>query len=163
MRAAALAFTAFALTASVAWGVSSAQSSQPSSKPPPPAGATPPAAESYTYQPEGRRDPFVSLLGTGAEPRLASKRSEGPPGLAVADISVRGVIQSRGAYVALVQGPDNRTFTVRVGDKFLDGTVRTVSEQGLVIVQPVNDPLSLVKQREIRKLLRSFEPPREQP
>ena len=39
----------------------------------------------------------------------------------------------------------------------LDGTIKAVVPEGLVIVQPVNDPLSLVKQREVRKLLRSVE------
>ena len=41
----------------------------------------------------------------------------------------------------------------------MDGTVKSITPQGLVVVQQVNDPLSLVKQREIRKLLRSPEAP----
>ena len=36
-----------------------------------------------------------------------------------------------------------------------------MTPQGLVIVQDVNDPLSLVKQREVRKLLRSLEDAKE--
>ena len=43
----------------------------------------------------------------------------------------------------------------------LDGTIKAVTPQGLVIVQDVNDPLSLVKQREVRKLLRSLEDAKE--
>ena len=35
--------------------------------------------------------------------------------------------------------------------------MKSITPQGLVIVQDVNDPLSLVKQREVRKLLRSLE------
>jgi predicted ATPase len=46
---------------------------------------------------------------------------------------------------------------VHTGDKFLDGTIRSITPQGLIVVQEVTDPLSLVKQREIRKLLRSLE------
>jgi predicted ATPase len=46
---------------------------------------------------------------------------------------------------------------VHPGDRFLDGTVKTNTPQGLIIVQEVNDPLSLVKQREIRKQLRTLE------
>ena len=57
----------------------------------------------------------------------------------------------------MVQGPDNKSYVVLEGDKFLDGTVQSVTPEGLVIVQEVNDPLSLVKQRVIRKLLRSLE------
>jgi len=118
---------------------------------------TPPAPESYTYEPGGRRDPFINLIGTGTEPRLTSKRSDGAAGLTVGEISVRGILQSRGAFVAMVQGPDNKTYLVHQGDKFLDGTVKTITPQGLIIVQEVNDPLSLVKQREIRKQLRTLE------
>lgn len=135
----------------------------------PPAGAgaaqpAPPAAppaDSYTYQPEGRRDPFVSLMGAGTEPRVASRRGEGPSGLSVADISVRGILQSRGTLVAMIQAPDNKTYIVHQGDKFLDGTIKAITPQGLTVVQEVNDPLSLVKQREIHKLLRSLEDAKE--
>jgi Tfp pilus assembly protein PilP len=72
-------------------------------------------------------------------------------------MSVRGVMKSRGSLIAMVQGPDKRAFVVHPGDKFADGTVKAVTPDGLVIVQQVNDPLSLVKQREVRKMLRSVE------
>ena len=42
-----------------------------------------------------------------------------------------------------------------------DGTIKIIMPQGLVVIQEVNDPLSLVKQREIRKLLRSLEDAKE--
>jgi Tfp pilus assembly protein PilP len=77
--------------------------------------------------------------------------------MTVGEISVRGVMQSRGALVAMVKGPDNKTYLVHPGDKLLDGTIKTITPEGLIVVQQVNDPLSLVKQREIRKLLRSLE------
>ena len=38
-----------------------------------------------------------------------------------------------------------------------DGVIKAVTIQGLVIVQEVNDPLSLVKQLEVTKRLRSLE------
>ena len=118
--------------------------------------STPPP-ETYTYQPEGRRDPFMSLVGTGSEARAASRRGEGPAGMAVADVSVRGIMQSRGALVAMVEGPDKKTYIVHQGDNFLDGTIKTITPQGLIVEQEVKDPLSLVKRREIRKLLKSLE------
>ena len=123
----------------------------------PSAASTPPVPENYTYQPDGRRDPFLNLLGTGGETRALSRKGEGPSGLSVTDISVRGVMQSRGALIAMIQGPDNKTYIVHQGDKFLDGTIKSVTPQGLIVIQEVNDPLSLVKQREIRKFLRSVE------
>ena len=118
----------------------------------------PPAPDNYSYQPDGRRDPFLSLIGTGADPRAGSTRkTEGPAGMTLGEISVRGVMESRGTLVAMIQGPDTKTYIVHQGDKLLDGTIKTIMPQGLIVVQQVNDPLSLVKQREIRKLLRSLE------
>ncbi len=68
-----------------------------------------------------------------------------------------GVLQSRSGLIAMVQGPDNRTYIVHPGDKLLDGAIKSITPQGLVIEQAVNDPLSVVKQREVRKLLRGIE------
>ena len=123
------------------------------------AGATSAAAGDgrYTYNPGDRRDPFVSLLGIGTEAGSGSNRIEGLGGMAVGDISVQGILQTSGIIISMVLGPDNKSYVVREGDKFLDGTVQSVTPEGLVIVQEVNDPLSLVKQRVIRKLLRSLE------
>src|SRR5437763_16529635 len=122
----------------------------------------PTASDNYTYQADGRRHPFRNLLGTGndAAPGI---RSEGAAGLTVAEIAVSGILESRGALIAMVQGPDKKTYIVHQGDKFMDGTIRSVTPQGLVILQEVNDPLSLVKQREIHKLLRSLESAKEKP
>jgi Tfp pilus assembly protein PilP len=122
----------------------------PSQQPPPP--------DNYSYSADGRRDPFMSLLGTGPDRGgTPTKRGEGVAGMTLAEISVRGVVQSRGTLIAMVQGPDNRTYLVRQGDRLADGMVQSVTAEGLVVMQEVNDPLSLVKQRIVRKPLRSLE------
>ena len=121
--------------------------------------ATPPAPpDAYSYNPDGRRDPFLTLLGAGSDrggPQ--AKRGDGVAGMTVAEISVRGILQSRGMLIAMVQGPDNKTYMLRQGDRLADGAVQAVTAEGLVIMQEVNDPLSLVKQRVVRKPLRSLE------
>jgi len=138
-------------------GAAGAQTPAPAAPATAPArGATPP--EIYTYDAAGRRDPFVSMIGIGTEPvTAAAKAVAGAAGLTVNEISVRGVMQSRGGLVAMVLGPDKKTYLIHQGDKFADGVVKSVTNQGLVIMQEVTDPLSLVKQREIRKQLRSAE------
>jgi Tfp pilus assembly protein PilP len=118
-----------------------------------PAQSTP---EAYTYDADGRRDPFVSLVARGFEPSTG-KKSEGLGGLTTAELMVKGVLHSRNSYIALVSGPDGKTYQAHVNDRLVDGTIRSVTPQGLVIVQDVNDPLSLVKQREVRKGLRASE------
>lgn len=135
--------------------------------PPPASGETtpatagaPPAATpqgAYTYNPAGRRDPFVSLLGRGTDARAAGARPAGVPGLLINEISLKGIIRDRSGFIAMVQGADNRTYVVRAGDRLMDGTVKAVVQDAVVFSQDVNDPLSLVKQKEVRKNLRSPE------
>jgi Tfp pilus assembly protein PilP len=118
----------------------------------------PPPQETYSYQPLGRRDPFLNLLGTGRDTGAATaRRGEGPASMTTAEISVRGILQSRGALVAMVTGPDGKTYVVHSGDKLSDGTIKSITPQGLIVIQEVNDPLSLVKQREVTKLLHALE------
>jgi len=118
----------------------------------------PPPQETYTYQPQGRRDPFLNLLGTGRDTGTATtRRGEGPASMTTAEISVRGILQSRGSLVAMITGPDGKTYVVHQGDKLADGTIKSLTPQGLIVIQEVNDPLSLVKQREVTKLLRALE------
>ena len=102
-------------------------------------------------------------MGTGTEPKGTNKRTDGPPTFLVGEISVRGIMQTRAQLVAMVQGPDNKTYLVHQGDKLADGVIKTVTPQGLVVVQNISDPLSIQKQREVRKLLRSLEDAKEQP
>ena len=120
----------------------------------------PPA--NFEYSVDGRRDPFVSLVDRGVDPgRTADgqpvKRAEGVPGLMTNEITVRGIVLTRGQYVAMVAGIDGKVYSVRAGDKLADGVIRAVTPQAVVILQEVNDPLSLDKQREVRKLLRGGE------
>ena len=64
-------------------------------------------------------------------------------------------MQSRIGMTAMIQGPDNKTYVVKPGDRLMDGTVKSIVQDAVVFSQDVNDPLSLVKQKEIRKALRS--------
>ena len=126
-----------------------------------PEAAAPPVAargadERPTYDAAGRRDPFVSLARTGATPGTGV-RPAGPRGLLIAELSVRGVVQSQGRFLASVVGPDKRTYTLGNGDQLLDGSVKVISEEAVVFVQDVTDPLSPITQREIRKPIRSTE------
>jgi Tfp pilus assembly protein PilP len=113
----------------------------------------------FTYHPEGRRDPFLSLVRRGVDPRSEGQaaRPSGLAGLSVAEVTLRGTVRSREGFVAIFQGADQRAYIVRPGDKLFDGTVRTVTQNDVVILQHVNDPLSLEKQREVRKMLRQPE------
>ncbi|OFW06886.1 MAG: hypothetical protein A3H96_14585 [Acidobacteria bacterium RIFCSPLOWO2_02_FULL_67_36] len=145
-----------AVTAGVAVGQSPAPPAQaPGAKPP--AAEAPAPAPTYSYDPGGRRDPFISLLGRGSDPRLSGSRPVGLPGVLINEISLKGIVKDQNGYFAMIQGPDNKPYTLRAGDKLMDGSVKTVLPGAVVFMQDVNDPLSLIKQREIKKTLRSSE------
>ncbi len=98
----------------------------------------------------------MSLLGRGSDlPSATGSRPAGLAGLLINEVTLKGVLKSsRGEYIALLQSPDNHTFIVHPGDKVFDGTVKAITQDAVVFSQDVNDPLSLVKQREVRKTIR---------
>ena len=112
--------------------------------------------QGYDYKPAGRRDPFISLVRRGSESLgvSAAARPTGISGLAVDEITMRGVIKGRNGWSAMVRGADSRTYTLKAGDELYDGTVKAVTADAMVVLQNVNDPLSAIKKREVKKLLR---------
>ena len=86
-----------------------------------------------------------------------TRKGDGLGSLSLAEISVRGILESRGSLIAMITGADNKTYIVHAGDKLLDAKIKGITAQGLIVVQDVNDPLAVVKQQETRKLLRSLE------
>lgn len=136
----------------------------------PPANTPPPAAlaaaaetastrpdDRAGYDPSGRRDPFVSLLSRGESRLPVGGRPAGVKGLLIGELSVRGTVHTNGTLLAIVQAPDNKTYTLHPGDTLYDGTVKVVAADAVIFLQRVDDPLSPVKQREIRKTLRTTE------
>lgn len=119
------------------------------------ASAAPAAA--FSYKVEGRRDPFVSLVGRGSDPKASAARVAGLPGMLINEVSLKGIMKERAGFIAMLQGPDKKTYVVRAGQRLLDGSVKSITADAVVFAQDVNDPLSLVKQREVRKALRSGE------
>jgi Tfp pilus assembly protein PilP len=163
MRTVSLTFVALALVATLAHGQAAAPAQAANVTPAAPTGTKSVAEkldnaaepQGFAYNPEGRRDPFVSLLRRGdsrSGPRVA-----GLSGLGTSEVSLKGVLTMEGAFVGILRGADQKNYIVRVGDKLSDGTVRSITKDSLVILQQVNDPLSLEKEREVRKLLRQTE------
>jgi type IV pilus assembly protein PilP len=115
-----------------------------------PAPASEPSADSYHYDPTGRRDPFVSLVSRVTETESDS-HVDSLADIASVDVKVSGVIESDGGYVAMVEGPAGKTWLAHVHDRLRDGTIKSITLRELIIEQKIADPLSPVKQREIRK------------
>ncbi|HVR41921.1 MAG TPA: pilus assembly protein PilP [Thermoanaerobaculia bacterium] len=112
----------------------------------------PTAADTYRYDPQGRRDPFRSLIGP-TRPTERGNRPEGVPGFLVDEINVQGVVQTRAGMVALIKGSDNKGYLVRAGDKLYDGEVLRIDRTAVVFRQEVNDPTRIERFREVVKEL----------
>jgi Tfp pilus assembly protein PilP len=81
------------------------------------------------------RDPFVRpVLTPSAPPGGARAAGEGLAAASFGDIVVRGIVQTRGDRVALVQTADGKHYRVRAGERLRDGRVQAVSTDGLLIL-----------------------------
>jgi hypothetical protein len=129
-----------------------------------------PAPGGYTYNPQGRRDPFVSLVKpvTGD---TAPKRKPGMEGFLIQEVALRGIVKTPGGgegvaarpgYIAIFQGPDpNKSYFVNVGQRMFDGQITAIDATSVTFRQEVTDPLSPVKTREIKQSLHPSEEARQ--
>ena len=110
----------------------------------------PTAADTYRYDPQGRRDPFQSLVGP--TPKIqAGQRPPGVPGFLIDEMKLQGVVKTKQGHVAMINGPDNKGYLIRVGDKVLDGEVIRITPSSVVFRQEVNDPTRIERYREVVK------------
>lgn len=110
----------------------------------------PATGETYHYDPQGRRDPFRSLVGPA--PKIqAGARPPGPAGFLIDEMKLQGVIKTKQGPVGMINGPDNKGYLVHVGDKVLDGEVIRVTPSSVVFRQEVNDPTRIERYREVVK------------
>lgn len=80
----------------------------------------------YVYNPMGRRDPFWSLLR--GRKRGPDDRKDGIEGLAIAELTLEGIMKMEGKYTALFRGPDNFPYTVQVGQMVYDGEITKIDD-----------------------------------
>jgi type IV pilus assembly protein PilO len=119
------------------------------------------SGSAYAYEPAGRRDPFVGSIEQDAVIPIArtiqDSRPEGLRGLKVEEAVVKGIVRNREAWIALIGSPVGRTYSIRAGDRLLDGSVRAVTHGAVVFVQDADVAASRPAPREVRKPLRSEE------
>jgi Tfp pilus assembly protein PilP len=112
------------------------------------------SGEGYSYDPAGRRDPFVSLLARTQNKQAAEPRPEGVPGLLIDEISVKGIFRMQGRTFAQVQASDkDKSYLIQEGDHLYDGEVVSISQNEVVFKQVVNDPSVIKPFREVVKKL----------
>ena len=112
----------------------------------------PATGETYRYDPQGRRDPFQSLVGPA--PKLQpGQRPPGIPGFLIDEMKLQGVVKTKQGFVGMINGPDNKGYLIHVGEKVLDGEVIRITSSSVVFRQEVNDPTRIERYREVVKEL----------
>jgi len=112
------------------------------------------SGEGYSYDPAGRRDPFVSLLARTQNKQSTEPRPEGVPGLLIDEIDIQGIFQLKGRMFAQVQTSNKeKSYLIQEGDHLYDGEVVSISQNEVVFKQVVNDPSVIKPFREVVKKL----------
>lgn len=89
-----------------------------------------------SYDSGGRRDPFASLVtarrGAGGEGRPLPA---GLAGVALADVVVRGVVRDGTTMLAILEGPNRRSYVSRVNDRLLDASIARIDADGVIFAE----------------------------
>jgi hypothetical protein len=124
----------------------------------------------YSYNSQGRRDPFVSLQRPVAADRGPKTRKPGMEGFLIQEVALKGIVRttgggtgvaSRQGFIAMFQGADGKSYFVTTGQRLYDGLITAVDATSVTFRQEVTDPLSPVKTREVRKSLYASEEARQ--
>ena len=125
----------------------------------------------FSYNPQARRDPFVSLQRPVAADRGPKTRKPGMEGFLIQEIALKGIVRTAGGgtgvaskpgYIAIFLGADQKTsYFVTTGQRVFDGVITSVDATSVTFLQEVTDPLSPVKTREVRKSLYASEEARQ--
>jgi hypothetical protein len=181
MRLVSTSLVAASLVLGAAAGGALAQepAASPSAEAPPPSDDTinsligeqgEPAPGSYTYNPQGRRDPFVSLQRPVAAEGGKTTRKPGMEGFLIQEVALKGIVKTAGGglgparsagFIALLLGPDGKSYPVNVGQRLFDGVITAMDAGTVTFRQEITDPLSPVRTRDVKKTLNPSEEARQ--
>jgi len=102
----------------------------------------------FTYSPEGRRDPFKNLL---AGRDMREKAALGDEQIFIDDLVLFGIVKSKNVFTALIGMPQGFPMFAKVGDKFADGYVLSISETQVVLRKTHERGIPLMRPRDIIK------------
>jgi Tfp pilus assembly protein PilP len=120
-----------------------------------------PAPGGYTYRPQGRRDPFVSLRRPVSADEGPKTRPAGLEGLLIQEIALKGIVKQQIGFVALLEGTDRKSYFVKLGQRLFDGSVVAIDASTVTFRQEVTDPLATQKVRDVKKSLYPIEEARQ--
>jgi hypothetical protein len=102
----------------------------------------------FTYNPENRRDPFKDLL---AGRDMREKTTVGAPQIFIDDLILFGIVKTKNVYTALIGMPQGFPVFAKVGDKFADGYVLSISDTQVVLRKTSDRGIPLVRPRDVIK------------
>ena len=116
----------------------------------------------YVYLPEGRRDPFLTILKeSGGEFGKNADELNLPPlqRVTVAELSVIGIIWGGFGYTAMVQTSDGKGYTVQRGTRIgnNNGVVSAITEKAIIVEERFTDIYGKKQVREYAKPLHAKE------
>ncbi len=107
-----------------------------------------------SYDPSGRRDPFLPMLQLGqqdeTDPNLPPLQRIG-----LTELSLIGVLWGNYGYMAMVQTPDGKGYSIRRGTRIgpNNGVVSSITERGIIVQERFTDVYGNKQEREYVKLL----------
>ena len=107
-----------------------------------------------SYDPSGRRDPFLPMYQPGQQ--LESDSSLPPlQRVGLTELSLIGVIWGNYGYTAMVQAPDGKGYSIRRGTRIgpNNGVVSSITERGIIVQERFTDVYGNKQEREYVKLL----------
>ena len=108
----------------------------------------------FSYDPEGRRDPFRSLFDIAQAD--AGPRPPGIAGMTVDEIDLAGIVEDEtGGDVAYFTGSDNKGYFVRVGEEVYDAAMIAIDTRSgsVTFRQKIDDPRQIKPYRDIVRRL----------
>ncbi|HNQ80971.1 MAG: hypothetical protein PHF93_09870 [Acidobacteriota bacterium] len=110
----------------------------------------------FSYDPEGRRDPFKDLFGGE---RLRSKRIvTGLSDMEIGDIVLMGIVKAQNRYEAIVAFGEGFPLSLHEGQKLADGFVLSIEADRVVFRQTSDKGIPLAKPKDIAKEISPEEP-----
>ena len=107
-----------------------------------------PAASEKAYNPNNRRDPFLSPIVSRAG---GSGCSSGKKCLEIGAISLHGVVHAENGFIAVVSNGQNKAYFMRENDPVFNGYVVKITDDSIVFQETLQDRLGKTFTREVVK------------
>lgn len=108
------------------------------------------ADEEYTYNPKGRRDPFLTLVVPAKAKPLKKKGATPFESYDIGEVKLLAIASDKNRFYALIRLPDKKTYTITEGMPLglRDGKVDSITRDAVVIKEYIMDYKGDIKPRD---------------